>query len=78
MKVYPNGDGTQIIISDGTNAQACEALNGRKVQIHDASEDCSVAMHQFIKERCVSEQHCTDLPEKIGMILWSISGKSWQ
>ena len=65
VKVYPKGDGTERIISDGTHAQACEGLNGRKVQVHDASKDCSVAMHQFIEERCVSEQHRTDLPEKI-------------
>ena len=65
VKVCPKGDGTEIIISDGTHAQACEALNGRKVQVHDASKDCSVEMHQFIEERCVSEQHCADLPEKI-------------
>ena len=64
MKIYPKGDGTERIISDGTHAQACEALNRRKVQVHDASKDCSEEMHQFIEERCVSEQHRTDLPEK--------------
>ena len=64
VKVYPKGDGTETIISDETHAQACEALHGRKVQVHDSSEDCSVAMHQFIEERCISEQHGTDLPEK--------------
>ncbi len=75
VKVCPKGDGTETIISDGTHAQACEALNGCKNQIHDASEDCSVVMHQFIEEWCASEEHCADLSEKIGMILWPISGK---
>ena len=65
VKVYPKGDGTETIISDETHAQACEALNGRKGQVHDASEDCSVVMHQFIEERYISEQHGTILPEKI-------------
>ena len=65
VKITPKDDGTEVIISEGSHAEACEAMNGRKVQVTGGAKDCTIAMKQFIEERCVSDKHRTDLPDKI-------------
>ena len=65
IKVLQNDDGTEAIISGGEHVPACITKNSGPAQHHDQAKDCTEAMKTFVEKCATSNDHHTDLPNKI-------------
>ncbi len=65
IKVLQNDDGTEAIISGGEHVPACITKNSGPAQHHDQAKDCTEVMKDFVEKRATSNDHHTDLPNKI-------------
>ena len=65
IKVLQNDDVTEAIVSGGEHVPACITKNSGPAQHHNQAKDCTEVMKDFVEKRATSNDHHTDLPNKI-------------